>query len=101
MSDVSQYSLLLKKLVDNNLLTQQLIDEAVEEEKKTGKNIFKILVGRGYVDENVLLRSTADWLSMELIDLSKISIDRGAINKISASPPTLNHESFANAAFSI
>ena len=85
MSDVSQYSLLLKKLVDNNLLTQQLIDEAVEEEKKTGKNIFKILVGRGYIDENMLLRSTADWLSMEIIDLSKINIERVAINKISAS----------------
>lgn len=85
MSDVSRYALLLKKLIDKNLLTQQLIDEAVEEEKKTGKNIFKILVTRGYIDENVLLHSTADWLSMEIVDLSKVTIERGAINKISAS----------------
>jgi type IV pilus assembly protein PilB len=85
MPEQSQYNLILKKLVDNKLLSQQMIDEAVEEEKKTGKNIFKILVDHEYIKEDVLLGAMADWLSIELIDISKVNIQREAINKISAS----------------
>ena len=85
MSDKVQYNLLLKKLVDKKLLTQQNIDDAIEEEKKTGKNIFKILVDYGYITEEVLLATIAKWLSVELVDLSKLNIERDAINKVSAS----------------
>lgn len=85
MSENSQYDLLLKKLIDKKLLTQSLIDEAVEEEKKTGKNIFRILVDHGYINENVLLDTVASWLSIELVDLAKVKIEQDAINKISAS----------------
>ncbi len=85
MPDNVQYNLLLKKLVDKKLLTQQNIDDATEEEKKTGKNIFKILVGYGYITEETLLTTIAKWLSVELVDLSKLNIERNAINKISAS----------------
>ena len=85
MSNGTQYDLLLKKLIDKKLLTQQVIDESREEEKKTGKNIFKILVDNDHVKENVLLGAVADWLSIELIDLSREEIERDAVNKISAS----------------
>ncbi len=85
MSDKTRYSLLLKKLVDRKLLTQQNIDDAIEEEKKTGKNIFKILIDYDYIAEEVLLSTVAKWLSVELVDLSKLNIERDAINKISAS----------------
>jgi len=85
MAEKSQYNLLLKKLVDKKLLTQQVIDEAFEEEKKTGKIIFKILVDHGYISEDVLLDTVADWLSIELVNLAKVKIERDAINKISAS----------------
>lgn len=85
MSDKTHYDLLLKRLIDKNLLTQQMIDEAMEEEKKSGKNIFKILVDHDYIKEDVLLNDVADWLSIEVVDISKINIERNAINKISAS----------------
>jgi type IV pilus assembly protein PilB len=85
MSDSTQYELLLKKLVDRKLLTSQTVDDAKEEEKKNGKNIFKVLVDEGYVKEQVLLSAVADWLSLELVDLSRAEIERDAINKISAS----------------
>jgi type IV pilus assembly protein PilB len=85
MSEESRYGALLGKLIDKKLLTRQIIDEAIEEEKKIGKDVFKILVDHGYISEEALLGALADWLSMELIDLSKEKIDRGAINKISAS----------------
>ncbi|MFC1623788.1 type II secretion system ATPase GspE [Candidatus Omnitrophota bacterium] len=75
----------MKKLVDEKLLTQHVIDEALEEGKKTGKNIFKILVDHGYIKEDALLNTVASWLSIEVVDLSKVSIERNAINKISAS----------------
>lgn len=85
MPEKTQYSAILKKLVDKDILAQQVIDDAVEEEKKTGKNIFKILVDHGYINEDLLLSIVADWLSIEVADLSKINIERNAINKISAS----------------
>jgi len=85
MPDNTRHALLLKKLVDKKILTPQVIEDAKEEEKKTGKNIFKILVDEGHVREDVLLNTVADWLSMELVDLSKENIERAAINKVSAS----------------
>ncbi|MBU3911011.1 MAG: type II secretion system ATPase GspE [Candidatus Omnitrophica bacterium] len=85
MSNGTQYNLLLKKLIDKKLLTMQVIDEAKEEEKKTGKNIFKILVDNDHIKEDVLLSAVADWLSIELVDLSQEKIERDAVNKISAS----------------
>lgn len=85
MSERSQYILLLNRLVEKKLLTQQVIDDVIEEAEKTGKDVFRIIVDHGYLEENTLLGSIANWLSMELIDLSKISIERDAINKVSAS----------------
>lgn len=85
MADKSQYDTLLKKLVTKKILTQQMIDEGLLEEKKTGKNVFKILVAHGYIKEDVLLAAVASSLGMEFVDLSKLNIERSAINKISAS----------------
>ncbi|MBU1061773.1 MAG: type II secretion system ATPase GspE [Candidatus Omnitrophica bacterium] len=85
MRDKVQYNLLFKKLIDKKLLTPEIIDEATIEEKKTGKDIFKILVGHGYITEDVLLSTVADWLSLEIVDIGKVNIERGAINKISSS----------------
>lgn len=85
MSNSTQYDLLLKKLIDKKLLVQQVIDEAKEEERKTGKNIFKILVDEDHIKEETLLNAVADWLSIELVDLSRQGIEREAVNKVSAS----------------
>ena len=85
MADKSQYDILLKKLITKKILTQQMIDEGLLEEKKTGKNVFKILVSHGYIKEDALLAAVAGLLGMEFIDLSKLNIERSAINKISAS----------------
>ncbi len=85
MADKSQYDILLKKLVTKKILTQEMVDEGLLEEKKTGKNVFKILVSHGYIKEDVLLAAVADSLGMEFVDLSKLNIERSAINKMSAS----------------
>ncbi|MFC1666590.1 type II secretion system ATPase GspE [Candidatus Omnitrophota bacterium] len=85
MPDKSQAELLVKNLVDKKLLTQQLIDEADEEAKKTGKNIFKIFIDRGYIDEDTLLKTFGAWMNVELVDVSKAKIELDAINKLSAS----------------
>jgi len=85
MHSKSQHNLLIEKLLAKNLLTQQVVDEAREEEKKTGKDIFKIFIDHGYITEEVLLGVVAGWLSMEVIDLSTVKIEADAINKISAS----------------
>jgi len=85
MADKSQYDILLKKLVTKKILTQEMIDEGFLEEKKTGKNVLKILVDHGYIKEDALLAAVAGSLGMEFVDLSKLNIERSAINKISAS----------------
>ncbi|MFA5388948.1 MAG: type II secretion system ATPase GspE [Candidatus Omnitrophota bacterium] len=85
MPDNSQYNLILKKLLDKKLLTQSMIDDAMAEEKKTGRNIFKIVVDNGYIKEEELLSAVAGWLNMEVVDLSKMKIEKDAVSKISAS----------------
>jgi type IV pilus assembly protein PilB len=85
MPDNSQYNLILKKLLDKKILAQQAVDEAFAEEKKTGKNVFKALVDNGYIKEDALLSALADLLNMEIVDLSKMSIEKSAVSKLSAS----------------
>lgn len=82
---MNNYQLVLKKLVDEKLISQQAIDDALDQEKKIGGNVFKILIANGYISEDVLLNNVANMMNMELVDLSKVNIERAAINKISAS----------------
>lgn len=81
----SQYAVILKKLVEKKFLAQQAVDDGLEEEKKSGKNIFKVLVAQGAIKEEVLMKAVSEILGMGMLDLSKVTVERDAINKISAS----------------
>lgn len=81
----SQYAVILKKLVEKKFLAQQAVDDGLEEEKKSGKNIFKALVAQGAIKEEVLMKAVSEILGMGMLDLSKVTVERDAINKISAS----------------
>jgi len=85
MPDNSQYNLILGKLLDKKLLNQQMIDEAMGEEKKTGKNVLRALIDNGCIKEDELLPAVAGWLNIEVVDLTKIEIAKDVVAKISAS----------------
>lgn len=56
-------------LLRARLLSQQALDEALEEQRRSGHKLGRVLVDLGYVREDDLLRLLADQLHLRLVDL--------------------------------
>jgi type IV pilus assembly protein PilB len=77
--------LLGAQFVAAGLLTQEALDDALDEQGKTGKFLGRILIERGLVTEADLYRILAPQLGLEFVDLSDYSIDSSAVGLISES----------------
>ncbi|MFA6141782.1 MAG: GspE/PulE family protein [Candidatus Omnitrophota bacterium] len=65
---------LIDILIKGNLVKQKDLDKALEVQKKSGGNLGKILVSKGYISEKDLMVSISRQLSIPPIDLSKYKI---------------------------
>lgn len=81
MMDKAEEALLKKQQI-----SPKNLDEAREEQKKTGDPIGKILVRKGYVREEDLARALAEQYRLPFIRFGKFLIDREVISKV---PPKL------------
>ncbi len=77
-------TLLGQLLLWNNIITQEQLEEALEEQKKTNKKLGSILIEKGFVKEEVLNDFLSKQYGVEPINLSKITIQKEAIDKIPA-----------------
>ena len=73
-------------LVRNNLLSQEKMKEAQEEQQKTGEPIGKILLRKGFVREEDLYRALSDQFKIPFIRFGKFVIAKDVIDKV---PPKL------------
>ncbi len=69
-------------LVKNQLITEQQLQTALIEQKKSGKKIGHILVELGFIKEISLLRLLSRQLNIPLIDLAKYSKKPEIIKKL-------------------
>ncbi|MEW6408130.1 MAG: GspE/PulE family protein [Patescibacteria group bacterium] len=76
------YEQLKKFLVKKRKITQKQLDEAQKISIKANKNIEDILIEKKFITKNNLLKSYADFLDVEFIDLSKIIIRKDILFKI-------------------
>jgi type IV pilus assembly protein PilB len=75
-------TLLGQLLLWNKIITQEQLDEALEEQKKSNRKLGSILVEKGFVDENVLNEFLSKQYGVESIDISSREIPPEVIEKI-------------------
>ncbi len=75
-------TLLGQLLLWNNIITQEQLDEALEEQKKTNRKLGSILVEKGFVDESTLNEFLSKQYGVEAIDVLSRSIPKNVIEKI-------------------
>ena len=62
-------------LVQKGLLTEEQLNNALQEQKNKGLKLGETVVTLGYVEENDVIDVLCDQLGIEYIDLRKIKID--------------------------
>ncbi len=69
-------------LVENEVITQQQLEDALEQQKTTGLKLGKVLVEGGYVAEDDLLRFLSAQLKVPLIDLTQYPLNPDVVKLI-------------------
>ncbi len=64
-------------LLEQGLLTDEQLDHALEEHRNTPKSLGRVLIDLGYIKERDLVRSLAEQVGLEFVDLSDYRIDAG------------------------
>jgi type IV pilus assembly protein PilB len=69
-------------LIDNKLLTQDKLDEALELQKKKGGKLSDIIVELGFIKENDLALTLSQGLGFPLMDIKRFKIDPAVVKII-------------------
>ncbi len=69
-------------LLDNGLITQQQLDEALNVQKNTTEQLGRILIDLGYVTERDVLRAHAEQLGIPFLELDETSVDEDVARAI-------------------
>ncbi len=77
-------TLLGQLLLWNKIITQEQLEEALKEQKKTNKRLGTILIEKGFVSEEVLNEFLSKQYGVKAINLSEIEIPKEAIEKVPA-----------------
>lgn len=76
---MAEKKLLGQMLLEEGLITEKELKEALDVQRKTGHFLGRILVDLGYVDEKDLKRVLSIQAGVEMIDLKNTVIDRRAV----------------------
>lgn len=71
-------------LVENNLITEEQLRQAMQEKKETGQRLISVLVKLGFIPENRLLAQLSNLYQMEVTDLDYIVPPESVLNLIPA-----------------
>ncbi|MGH2691160.1 MAG: GspE/PulE family protein [Actinomycetota bacterium] len=69
-------------LLEKGLISEDQLDEAKEEQQRTGRSLGRILVERGWVTESGLIALLARQIGLEFVELTDISVDTTAAGLI-------------------
>ena len=73
-------------LVEQKMISQAQLQEALAEQKKSGRKLGRVLVENGFVDENRLLILLSEQLDIPYVDLSRFELDPELVARL---PETL------------
>jgi type IV pilus assembly protein PilB len=69
-------------LLEQGLVTQAQLDQALSVQKSTGERIGAILIELGFVKERDVLRAYAQQLNLPFLDLEKMALDEATMRSI-------------------
>ncbi len=69
-------------LIDLGLLTAEQLEHALEDQRRTGRRLGRVLVDAGLIGENKLTRTLAEQLGIGFADLRTLSIDRALAHRL-------------------
>lgn len=69
-------------LVAQQMITDDQLTHALEEQKQSGRKLGNTLVDLGYVDENALLNLLSDQLNIPFVELRQFRFDRELIQRL-------------------
>ncbi|MCG8431286.1 MAG: type II secretion system protein GspE, partial [Candidatus Omnitrophica bacterium] len=62
-------------LINNKLLTQEQLNQALDEQEEKGGRLSDIIIERQFIGEQALISTLSEGLGMPLIDLKRFKID--------------------------
>jgi type IV pilus assembly protein PilB len=65
-------------LLENNIITQQQLDEALKKQKEQGKKLGDVLIETGTITENQLMKALEQRFKVPYVDLGELTIDSAA-----------------------
>jgi len=71
-------------LLENNLINEEQLDEALEEHSSTGKSLGRVLIDKGVLSEGQLTSVLAEQIGIRYVDLNNYPIDPGAATLVDA-----------------
>lgn len=69
-------------LIEQKLISEQQLEVALAEQKKTRRKIGKTLIDLGYIDESALLQLVSEQLGIAYISLKQYPIDQAVLRKL-------------------
>ncbi|MEG2058987.1 MAG: GspE/PulE family protein [Lachnospiraceae bacterium] len=66
-------------LISEHLLTQERLDELLEQQKASGKRLGEFLIEEGYVAEDDIAKALSNQLSLDMISLNGVTIQEDII----------------------
>src|SRR6266487_6402410 len=65
-------------LIEQDLINQAQLDQALEEHRRTPKSLGRVLIDLGMIKEGDLVRALAEQVGLEFVDLADYRIDPAA-----------------------
>src|SRR3989338_8840570 len=78
-----KYKSLGKLLLDRGLITENQLQQALDEQRYTGKLLGRSLVELGFVKEDDILKTLGVQAGIDFVDLAKIEVPRNVLSKVS------------------
>jgi type IV pilus assembly protein PilB len=71
-------------LMQNNLINEEQLDDALEEHSNTGKSLGRVLIDKGVLTEGQLTSVLAEQIGIRYVDLSNYAVDPAAATLVDA-----------------
>ena len=83
-------------LLDRELITRQQLDDAIQEQARSGERLDRVLMRMGVVDRPQILRAVGEQLRLDVVDLADVVVSQDVLESLPAagvaSPPCRTFE---------
>lgn len=69
-------------LVRQNFMTQEELDQALEEQRKTGRRLGRVIADKGFANERQIAEAVAHQLNIPFLDLGQYELDAKQVQKL-------------------